>query len=239
MAQFGIIYSFSRDRYRDGGTVRIAKFPSLRRFAKAAGIGLITLSLATIIFLLTPIALVELRYALERHENTTLAQEEERIAQEEARQAVRNETAALGLTSYFSVSIPKLGAKANIIPNVSTEVHTEYEKALMEGVAHARGTYFPGQGKNVFLFAHSTDSPFNFSRYNAVFYLLGKLEQGDQIVMYFLDRKYQYEVVEKIVTAATDTSWIYRDFGFETVVLQTCDPPGTTWRRLLVLAKAI
>lgn len=212
-------------------------YPQVRRtrWIRRIGVGLVTFSLATIVFLFTPVALTELRYTIEQHEDTALAQFE----QNAVKQSVRKEANSLGLSSYFSVFIPKVNAKANIVPNVSTQEKSEYEKALMEGVAHARGTYFPGQGKNIFLFAHSTDSPLNFSRYNAVFYLLGKLEKGDQFVIYFLDKKYQYEIVEKIIASASDTSWIYRDFGFETVILQTCDPPGTTIRRLLVLAKPV
>lgn len=221
ISQSGIIYVYPGSRRT--------------RWIRRIGVGLVTFSLATIIFLFTPVALTELRYTIETHEDTALAQFE----QNAAKQSVRKEANSLGLSSYFSVFIPKVNAKANIVPNVSVQEKSEYEKALMEGVAHARGTYFPGQGKNIFLFAHSTDSPLNFTRYNAVFYLLGKLEKGDQFTIYFLDRKYEYEVAEKIIAAASDTSWIYRDFGFETVILQTCDPPGTTIRRLLVLAKPV
>ncbi len=221
------------------GTIYQYHPPILPRLGRLAGLALLTLSLATIIFLFTPIALAELRYVLSKYDQQPLAQETTKTGLSFDTIAVQNEARQLGLSSYFSVFVPKINARADIIPNVSTQDETEYQRALTKGVAHARGTYFPGQGKNIFLFAHSTDSPLNFSRYNAVFYLLRKLENGDRITVFFLDKKYEYEVVQKVIAEPDDTSWIYRDFGSETLILQTCDPPGTTWRRLLVIAKPV
>ncbi len=217
----GVIYSYRRVR-------------NARLFGK----GLIFLSLFILLYLFTPIGLVELRYALQSHEQPALADVAD-TKQTDPAKAVKDEAAAHGLSSYFSIFIPKVDAKANVIPNVSVANETEFDTALMQGVAHAKGTYFPGQGKNMYLFAHSTDSPLNFTRYNAVFYLLNKLTQGDQIVLYFLDKKYIYEVRSIVIADPNDTSWLYKDFGTESLILQTCDPPGTTLRRLLVIATKI
>ena len=144
--------------------------------------------------------------------------------------------AELGLDPYFSVYIPKINAKAKVIPNVDPGNPADYLKALSQGVAHAKGTNFPGQGKTIYLFSHSTDSPINIARYNAVFYLLGKLQKGDMIIVYFLDQEHDYIVTDKFVTAANDTSWLKDDGSGERLILQTCDPPGTSWNRLLVIA---
>ena len=72
--------------------------------------------------------------------------------------AVQEEAAKYGVSTHFSVVIPSIDAKSDIIANVNAGDFVEYERALRDGVAHARGTYFPGQGKNIFLFSHSTDS---------------------------------------------------------------------------------
>ncbi len=228
-----VLYSYRRDHARSRGAAWVNPEKIRReKIAQAAGVALMAFSLGVLSFLFTPVALVELRYQLQQREPVVVADSADTEAA-----AVRDEAAAHGLSSYFSVFIPKIDAKANIVPNVSTQNKNEYMAALTKGVAHARGTYFPGQGKNIFLFAHSTDSPANYARYNAVFYLLNRMKPGDEIVVYFLDKKYIYVVQQSVVTNADDTSWIYRDFGSETLVLQTCDPPGTTWRRLLVIAK--
>jgi len=159
------------------------------------------------------------------------------IAEAERIASVQKEAEYWGVESYFSVVVPKISAKADIIANVDPGNEKEYRDALKKGVAHAKGTYFPGQNKNIYLFSHSTDSPLNVDQYNAVFYLLRKLEKGDLIIVFFADQKYEYEVTEKIVTKASDTSYLNADVDSERLVLQTCDPPGTTWKRLLVLAK--
>lgn len=151
----------------------------------------------------------------------------------------QEEAKALGVDSYFSIVIPKIDANSKIIANVDSANKEEYLDALSHGVAHARGTYFPGQGKSVFLYAHSTDSPLNFARYNAVFYLLGKLEEGDRVIVFFADKKYEYQVFDKVVTSARDTSWLTDKGEEEVLILQTCYPPGTTLQRLLVLARPV
>lgn len=153
---------------------------------------------------------------------------------------VQSEAKSLSLDSYFSIYIPKIDAKARIIANVDTGNKDEYDDALSHGVAHAKGTYFPGQGKNIFLFAHSTDSPLNFARFNAVFYLLGKLDKGDRITIYFADKKYTYQVSDKVTVPASDTKWMTNPpVSGEALILQTCYPPGTTWERLLIIAKPV
>lgn len=150
--------------------------------------------------------------------------------------AVQKEARDYGVGSYFSVVIPKINASADVVPNVDAGDKLSYEKALKEGVAHAKGTYFPGHGKNIYLFSHSTNFDFNVSRYNAVFYMLRKLEPGDSVIVYFADKRYDYVVQEKLVVPASDTHYLTDETSEEVLYLQTCDPPGTTWKRLIVKA---
>jgi sortase A len=159
------------------------------------------------------------------------------IAEAQRIVTVQKEALSHGVSSYFSIVIPKISATSNVIANVDASDPDEYQDALKKGVAHAKGTYFPGQNGNIFLFSHSTDSPLNFARYNAIFYLLKKLEEGDEIIVYFADKRYDYEVVDKLTTDISDTSWLSPKAGEERLILMTCDPPGTTWHRLLVVAK--
>jgi LPXTG-site transpeptidase (sortase) family protein len=157
----------------------------------------------------------------------------------------RSRAEDFGLDPYFSIYIPKINAKARVIPNVDAGNREEYMDALSEGVAHAKGTNFPGQGKSIYLFSHSTDSPLNFARYNAIFFLLRKLSPGDRVVVYFMGQEHDYVVTDKIVTSADDTVWLNPpsqssgEAKGERLILQTCDPPGTSWNRLIVVAKPI
>ncbi len=137
----------------------------------------------------------------------------------------------------FSILIPKIGANSRVIPNVDPSSQDAYLEALKYGVAHAQGTGFPGGRNNIYLFAHSTDSFWNVGRYNAIFYLLKELENGDEVDVFYSRIRHKYKVVEKKVVAPDDVGYLTESTPFEQLVLQTCWPPGTTFQRLLVIAR--
>jgi sortase A len=137
----------------------------------------------------------------------------------------------------FSIVIPKIAANARIIDNVNPADESEYLEKLKFGVAHAAGTYLPGQNGHIFLFAHSTDYVWNISTYNAVFYLLYKLDAGDEVDVFFEGRRHVYVVTDKKVVDPTDVQYLTNKTESEALTLQTCWPPGTTLKRLLVFAK--
>jgi sortase A len=138
----------------------------------------------------------------------------------------------------FSIIIPKLNATSKVVENVDPLNQDEYLNALKSGVAHAKGSASPGSVGNVFLFAHSTDSLVNVGRYNAVFFLIGHLLEGDEIDIYYKGRLYKYIVYDKKVVEPTDSEYLGTlTAGEKTLTLQTCYPPGTTLKRLVVLAK--
>jgi LPXTG-site transpeptidase (sortase) family protein len=202
--------------------------------------GVIGFTIISLLFIYGPIVKEEVSYDLGFTKIPSIQNNEAdllKLAEAKRIEAVRSEAASYGLNSYFSIMIPKIGAKAQIIANVDAGNKSEYEEALKEGVAHAKGTFFPGLGKTIFLFAHSTNSPFNVSRYNAIFYLLDKESVGDKIIIYFADKRYVYEVTETKIVGPNDTSYLSFESDSETLILQTCYPPGTSWNRLLVFAK--
>lgn len=137
----------------------------------------------------------------------------------------------------FSIIVEKIGADAPIVANVDASNKAAYTAALKRGVAHALGTSFPGQPGISYLFAHSTDTIFNVPRFNAVFYLLKDLMPGDRIVVFFQGKRYDYIVKETKITDASDVSYFTMKTDKQILVLQTCYPPGTTWKRFLVVAE--
>lgn len=234
----GIIYDYRRRK--SFGEVRVAAPLSAKigyNLLRGLGAGLIAYFIIGFLFSLAPIIKEEYRYSTQKEvETKKVIDINEYQVEAEGVTEVQKEALSLGLDSYFSLFIPKIDARSEVIPNVDTADEKEYFDALGEGVAHAKGTYFPGQGKTIYLFAHSTDSPLNVATYNAVFYLLRKLEVGDSAVIFFADKKYTYIVEERLITTANDTSWLTRDFGSEKLILQTCYPPGTRLKRLIVVA---
>lgn len=141
------------------------------------------------------------------------------------------------VSAQFGIVIPKIGANAPVFPNVDPGDENVYLPVLQKGVAHALGTVFPGVAGNIYLYAHSTDAFWNVGRYNAIFYLIKELENGDEIDVFFNGVRYVYRVVNKLVVDPADVKWLTEPLLYEQLTLQTCWPPGTTLKRLLVLAR--
>jgi len=137
----------------------------------------------------------------------------------------------------FSIIVEKIGADAPIIPNIDATNKAIYTDALRRGVAHALGSSFPGQPGVTYLFAHSTDTIFNVPRFNAIFYLLNDMVAGDKIVIFFDNKRFDYIVQETKITEPEDVSYFTMKTADQILVMQTCYPPGTTWKRFLVIAK--
>lgn len=137
----------------------------------------------------------------------------------------------------FSIIIPKIGANEKIISNVNPLNESEYQKALKNGVAHAKGTSFPDGKGNVFLFAHSSGNFYENSRMNTVFFLLNKLEKGDKFSIVYKNKIYDYKVSNKKIVADDEVEYLKNNKNEEIVTLMTCWPPGTSYKRLLILGK--
>ena len=152
--------------------------------------------------------------------------------------AGEREQVLMPIDTDFGILIPKIGANAKVYPNVDPANKAGFLPILQEGIAHAKGTVFPGMQGNIYLFAHSTDNWWNAGRYNAVFYLLKDLGPGDEVIVFFERVRYDYVVTEKFVTNDTYVDLLSGEqTGQQRLVLQTCWPPGTSWKRLYVLAK--
>lgn len=138
----------------------------------------------------------------------------------------------------FSVVIPKIGANEKITANVNPANGGEYLEVLKHTVAHAKGSALPGLSGTTYLFAHSADNFWDVGRYNAVFYLLKDLNVGDDISVFFNNKRYNYVVYDKKIVDPSEVGYLAANIGQgERVILQTCWPPGTTWKRLLIFAK--
>lgn len=127
---------------------------------------------------------------------------------------------------------------APIILNVDGSNQSKYLKALESGVAHFLGTAYPGQKGNSFIFGHSEyywNKPGAFKR---VFRHLDKLEIGDKIIIKSDKNEYRYKVKEKKIVSPKDTAIIAQTEDYR-LTLMTCWPPGTTSKRLVVIAKKI
>ncbi len=136
----------------------------------------------------------------------------------------------------FSIVIPKIKVNANVVKNVDPFDSRIYQKALTEGVAHAKGSGLPGFPGNTFIFAHSAINWYQASQYNSIFYLASKLEPGDEIFVYYKGSKYRYSVAEKKIVAASEINYLSNNLNTSSLTLMTCWPPGSDLNRLIILA---
>lgn len=137
----------------------------------------------------------------------------------------------------FRIIIPKINLEEDVVANVDISNEEEYQKKLELGVAHAQGSYLPGQNGLVYLFSHSTDSVFNILQYDARFFGLKDIEKGDLVMIAYNGKKYTYVVSNKRIMAPNQVDQIRKSAS--SLVLQTCWPFGTDWQRLVVFAEEI
>lgn len=137
----------------------------------------------------------------------------------------------------FGIVIPKIGANGRVIADVDPYNAYEYQLALTKGVAQAKGSAFPGKIGNVFIFSHSSTDLFQATRYNSIFYLLDKLNKGDDIYLFYHREKFKYQVTDKKIVEASEIEYLSGKSPNSTLTLMTCWPPGTSWKRLVILGE--
>lgn len=200
-----------------------------------AGIVLVTASGMLFALIFFPIAKEEIKYAFSLRSDSALVASEKNFSKNN--QGARGKQDVVPLDEEFGIVIPKISANAKVVAEVDPQNSQIYQKALTEGVAHAKGTAYPNEEGNVFIFAHSSADFFEASKYNAVFYLLYKLEEGDNIYLFYKGKKYGYTVREKKKVNADEISYLEGDAEKKQLTLMTCWPPGTTLKRLLIIAE--
>lgn len=138
------------------------------------------------------------------------------------------------------ITIPKINVQ---IPVVYTEPSVDEEavqKALESGVLHYATTPNPGERGNGVIFGHSSNNIFNKGKYKFAFVLIKKLEVGDTFTIQKDGKRYVYKVFEKKIVTPNDLSVLGEQGGkTATMTLITCDPPGTSINRMVVIGEQI
>lgn len=138
-----------------------------------------------------------------------------------------------------------------IIPKINVEIPIDFDeptinedaiqRSLEKGVVHYPTTPDPGQIGNGVIFGHSANNILNKGKYKFAFVLLKRLENGDVFYIQKDGKRYAYKVFEKKVVAPTEVSVLYPNYPDKpsTFTLITCDPPGTSLNRLIVVGEQI
>lgn len=124
--------------------------------------------------------------------------------------------------------IPKIGVDTQIVEGKT-------ETTLYQGVWRVPSGSTPDQGSNTILTGHRFQyRPPN----NTTFYLLDKLTAGDEVIVFWNQKKHEYRVTETKVVANNDFS-IQAGTSDTRLTLYTCTPLFSTTKRLVVVASPI
>ncbi len=141
------------------------------------------------------------------------------------------------------------GASKIIIPKINVEIPVVYDEpsveeqavqnALERGVVHYATTPSPGQKGNSVIFGHSSNNILNKGKYKFAFVLLNRLEVGDTFYLNKDGVRYVYKIYEKKIVNPSELGVLGSTDKVATSTLITCDPPGTTRNRLVVIGEQI
>jgi LPXTG-site transpeptidase (sortase) family protein len=138
------------------------------------------------------------------------------------------------------VLIPKINLEIPVDNSQTTTDEKAIELALDSGVVHYPTTVLPGQAGNAAYFGHSSNNIFNPGKYKFAFVLLHELVEGDVFYLTNDGKTYAYRVFSKQIVEPSEVSVLDPIAGHPaTATLITCDPPGTSLHRLVVVGDQI
>ncbi|HTE58403.1 MAG TPA: sortase [Verrucomicrobiae bacterium] len=138
-----------------------------------------------------------------------------------------------------TVLIPKINAELPVVYDEPSVSEAAVQKALERGVVHYATTPGPGELGNGVIFGHSSNNILNKGQYKFAFVLLHRLEIGDTFMIQKDSKRYIYRIFEKKVVKPTEVAVLGKTTKAATFTLITCDPPGTSINRLVVIGEQI
>src|SRR4030042_4322751 len=125
-----------------------------------------------------------------------------------------------------SVEISKIEISAPLVFAESTE-QTDMQKALNIGVVLFPDSVLPGEAGQTIILGHAAPVGWPKIKYDWIFSRLNELTEGDEIIVYFNNRKYAYVVSRKVfLERGEEISEDGLTNDENMVVLISCWPPG-------------
>ena len=137
------------------------------------------------------------------------------------------------------IIIPKINVEIPVDYSLTTNDDNAVENALENGVVHYADTAMPGQDGNLVIVGHSSNNIFNPGKYKFAFVLLSRLDSGDTFYLQKDGKRYTYQIYKKEIVNPTSVSVLGPQDKTATATLITCDPPGTSRNRLVVVGEQI
>jgi LPXTG-site transpeptidase (sortase) family protein len=138
------------------------------------------------------------------------------------------------------VIIPKINVQIPVNYTEQSTVESNIENDLESGVVHYPTTAYPGQNGNATFFGHSSNNILNPGKYKFAFVLLHTMVPGDTFYLTYKGKVFVYKVITKTVVDPSEVGVLDPVPGqTATATLITCDPPGTSLRRLVLVGQQI
>jgi LPXTG-site transpeptidase (sortase) family protein len=137
------------------------------------------------------------------------------------------------------IIIPKINLEVPVVFGMSSVSEDAVQLALEDGVVHYANTPNPGEQGNSVIVGHSSNNILNSGKYKFAFVLLKRLEPEDTFFVNKDGVRYTYKVYRKEVVGPNDVSVLDTQDRPNTMTLITCDPPGTSINRLIIVAEQI
>lgn len=146
------------------------------------------------------------------------------------------------LPDQATLVIDSIGVRAPIVFNVPDDNGAIYGN-LENGIVHYSNTAKPGNPGAAVLLGHSSAYPWYKGDYGAVFALLSKLKVGDRFYVQYSDsRTFVYEMQQSIIFnpfANDERLTALENAQGNTLILISCFPVGTNYKRIAVQARQI
>ncbi len=147
---------------------------------------------------------------------------------------------AVSPSSTPEIIIPKINLEIPVDFSQTSDDENTIQNALENGIVHYPSTVKPGQTGNAAFFGHSSNNIFNPGKYKFAFVLLHEVQPGDTFYITYNGKIYVYKVFERLVVDPNDVNVLDNIAGHTaTATLITCDPPGTTLHRLVVVGDQV
>ncbi|MEK7561761.1 MAG: class D sortase [Patescibacteria group bacterium] len=137
------------------------------------------------------------------------------------------------------IIIPKINVQIPVVYDEPSIEEAAVQKALENGVVRYGDTALPGENGNVAIVGHSSGNIFNKGKYKFAFVLLNRLEIGDTFYLQKDGKRYTYQVYKREIVDPSNVSVLGPAEKPATATLITCDPPGTSTNRLVVVGEQI
>lgn len=143
-------------------------------------------------------------------------------------------------SSTPEVIIPKINVQIPVDYTQTSTNEADIESGLENGVVHYPTTSKPGENGNAAFFGHSSNNIFNKGKYKFAFVMLRTLVVGDTFYLTYNGKLYAYKVISRDVVDPSNVGVLNPVAGqTATATLITCDPPGTSLKRLVVVGQQI